>query len=191
MKFHLPFALLLPLASFDSTGGAAPLDPTSGSAAPAFHFAGVDYFHRWSKDDQHEFTPREQTDLGRWSEMVTLHQYRAVNSGEGLAASANAVLETYKNHRAMVLKTDSVARTATQPAEHLIVVLFPRPEFIEAVFARFKLHNGVGTAIIYSHREHGAGVGPQMSAWLKRHGLEMEKALMAWQQLPAPTVATL
>jgi hypothetical protein len=30
---------------------------------PAFMFRGVDYFHRWSQNDQHEFTPASQADL--------------------------------------------------------------------------------------------------------------------------------
>src|SRR5438093_7611088 len=92
-------------------------------------FSGLAYLHRWSKDDQHEFTPRDQADLARWSDMVTINVYRRAKDGDGLAERANAVLENYNKNRAMVLKTDSVARTAEKPAEHLMVVLFPRPEF--------------------------------------------------------------
>jgi hypothetical protein len=116
--------------------------------------------------------------------MMTINYYRQVKDGDGLAGIANAVLENYKNNRAMVLKTSSVPRTPEKPAEHLIVVLFPRPEFIEAVFARLKIEKGVGAAAIYSHREYGAKVGDQMSAWLKKNGPVMEKNLMALEKLP-------
>ena len=191
MKLSLPFVLLLPLVAFENSGGAAPVIGPAKDTAPTFRFADVEYFHRWSKDDQHEFTPREQTDLKRWADMVTVNHYRQVNSADGLAGSANAVLETYKSNRAVVVKTDSVARTTQKPAEHLIVVLFPRPDFIEAVFARFKLTNGVGTAVIYSHREYGAKIGDQMSAWLKANGPGLEKTLMAWDKFPAMTVSKL
>jgi hypothetical protein len=66
----------------------------------------------------------------------------------------------------------------------LIVVVFGRPEFIEAAFARFKLHNGTGTSVIYSHRIYGKEVGNQMSAWLKQNGPATEKALMQWDAMP-------
>ncbi|CAN5306539.1 hypothetical protein BH20VER2_BH20VER2_19640 [soil metagenome] len=39
----------------------------------------------------------------------------------------------------MVLKTDSVPRTADRPAEHLIAVVFGGPSFLEVALARFKL----------------------------------------------------
>src|SRR5688500_17665759 len=127
MKFNVRFVLLLPLVAFENSGGAAPATGPAKDTTSSFRFADVEYFHRWSKGDQHEFTPREQTDLKRWADMVTVNHYRQVNSADGLAGTANAVLEIYKNNRAVVVKTDSVARTAQKPAEHMIVVLFPRP----------------------------------------------------------------
>lgn len=147
---------------------------------PLLNFEQVNYHHRWSKDSQHEYTPQGQEDLNHWSNMITINRYEKATDGEGLAAVANAVLENYKSHEAMVLKTDSVPRTPTQPAEYLIVVLFPRPEYIEAVFARFKLLSGTGCAMIYSHRENGKKAGNEMSAWLQKNGPQVEQHLMAW-----------
>lgn len=65
---------------------------------PAFIFKDVGYFHRWSQKEQHEYTPREQEDLDKWIDMVTIDDYSDVRDGEGLAARANAVLENYKAH---------------------------------------------------------------------------------------------
>jgi hypothetical protein len=183
MKFSLPIALIMTFIAVDSTGAlASPADSPKGT--PILRLADTDYLYRWSKAEQHEFTPRDQADLKRWSDMITINYYRAVKDGDGLASTASAVLENYTANQAMVLKTSSVPRTPQKPAEHLIVVLFPRPEFIEAVFARFKIA-GTGAAVIYSHREYGAKVGDQMSAWLKKNGPVIEKAIMAWDQLPA------
>lgn len=74
----------------------------SSAAGPqpkeAFVFRDVGYFHRWSKNDQHEFTPEKQEDLNKWSDMVTVNGYPDVGDGERLAATANAVLENYKRH---------------------------------------------------------------------------------------------
>ncbi|HEY0944510.1 MAG TPA: hypothetical protein VGD81_04555, partial [Opitutaceae bacterium] len=185
MKLHIKAVFALSLLAF---GGAARLAAEdSGKAdAAALTFAKEEYFHRWSKDDQHEFTPRGQEDLMRWSDMVTLHSYQNAKDGEGLAATANAVLENYKRAQAKLVRTDSVPRTAEKPAEYLIVVLFPQPDFIEAVFARFKLEGGVGRSFIYSHREYGKKVGDQMSAWLQKNGPATEKALMSMEPLPVP-----
>lgn len=161
----------------------------AGEAAPTnpdFSFRNVDYFQRWSQNDQHEFTPEKQEDLEHWADMVTINGYPAVHDGDGLAATANSVLENYKNHRAIVLKTDSIPRTADRPAEHFISVVFGRPNFIEVAFARFKMIDGAGCSIVYSHRIYGAKIGDEMSAWLKANGGSVENDLMEWKGIPSP-----
>jgi hypothetical protein len=85
---------------------------------PAFVFGGVDYFHRWSQNDQHEFTPQGQEDLEKWSDMITMNVYPSTHDGDALAAKANAVLENYKNHGAKLLRTNSVPRTPAGGAFH-------------------------------------------------------------------------
>jgi len=158
--------------------------PKGQAKEEAFSFANVKYFHRFTQQDQHEYTPAGQEDLNAWTDMVTIQLYRKAKDGEGLAAAANAVLENYKANKGVVVKTDSVPRTADKPAEHLIVVVFGRPGFIEAAFARFRMHNGVGSAVIYSHRIYGNKVGDEMSAWLKKEGPATEQNLMQWDAMP-------
>jgi hypothetical protein len=150
----------------------------------AFSFAGVKYFHRFTKDDQHEYTPASQEDLKAWTDMVTIHYYRHAKDGERLAATANAVLENYKAANGMIVKTDSVPRTKDKPAEHFVAVLFGHPEFLEIAFARFRMRDGVGTSVIYSHRIYGKEIGNEMSAWLEKNGLDIEKTLMKWDTMP-------
>ena len=173
------------------TRAAAPAeDRRSQTAAtatkPAFVFGGIDYFHRWSQNDQHEFTPQGQENLDKWADMITINVYQSAHDGDALAAKANAVLENYKSHSGRVLRTDSVPRTPDRPAEHFISVVFGRPNFIEVAFARFKLVNGVGCSIVYSHRIYGEKVGDQMSAWLNDNGPKTEKVLMEWNNIPSP-----
>ncbi|MBV6503851.1 MAG: hypothetical protein AKCLJLPJ_01945 [Fimbriimonadales bacterium] len=152
----------------------------------AFTFRGVGYVHRYSKDDLHEYTPKGKPSLEKWTDMVTVNVYRNVTDGEGLAAMANGVLETYKANQAMVVRTDSVPRTEKREAEHLIVVLFPRKEFIEAAFARFRMEGGRGVSIVYSHRVYGTKAGNAMSEWLSKNGPGIEKELMAMKSAPIP-----
>jgi hypothetical protein len=158
----------------------------AAAAKPAFVFGGVSYLHRWSMNDQHEFTPDGQEDLDKWSDMITINVYPSAHDGEALAAKANAVLENYKTHKGRVLRTNSVPRTPDQPAEHFIAVVFGRPNFIEGAFARFKMVADVGCSIVYSHRIYGEKVGDEMSAWLRDNGPKMERMLMEWNDIPSP-----
>jgi len=158
----------------------------STAGNPAFALGGVGYFHRWSQNDQHEFTPKGQDDLEKWSDMITINVYPTARDGDALAVKSNAVLENYKTHGGRVLRTDSVPRTPDRPAEHFIAVVLGRSNFIEAAFARFKLVDGVGCSIVYSHRIYGEKVGDQMSKWLNDNGPKMEKMLMDWNNSPPP-----
>jgi hypothetical protein len=187
MRIH-SLRIFVALAIACSTVHAEESRAAGSQPKQAFVFRDVGYFHRWSKNDQHEFTPEKQEDLNKWSDMITVNAYPDVGDGERLAATANAVLENYKSHQAMVLKTRSVPRTADRPAEHLIAVVFTRPNFIEVAFARFKLVDGKGCSLVYSHRIYGEKIGDQMSAWLSANGQEIEKALMEWSSMPSPTL---
>lgn len=166
--------------------GYLPMTAAQREKAASFSFADVKYFHRFTQDDQHEYTPEGQEDLKAWTDMVTILFYRKAKDGEALAATASAVLENYKVNKALVVKTDSVPRVNNKPAEHLIVVIFGRPEFIEVAFSRFKMHDGIGSAVVYSHRIYGKTVGDGMSAWLNKNGPTIERNLMKWDAMPKP-----
>lgn len=168
----------------NAVNGLSPQTTDKKERVAAFSFADVQYFHRYTQNDQHEYTPAGQEDLKAWTDMVTILSYPKARDGEALAATANAVLENYKATRATVVRTDSLPRTKDKPAEHFIVVVFGRPEFLEAAFTRLRMQNGVGSAVVYSHRIYGKAVGNQMSAWLKEHAPTTETTLMKWGAMP-------
>ena len=184
MKFQIAFACCVLFCVSVAVGEFQPQTTDKKEKAADFSLADIEYIHRFTKDDQHEYTPDGQEDLKAWTDMVTIQLYRKAKDGEALAATANAVLENYKAHKAVVVKTDSIPKTGEKPAEHLTVVYFSRPEFIEAVFARFQMHDGVGTALIYSHRVYGNKARKEMGAWLEKNGPATEKHLMKWDALP-------
>ena len=68
----------------------------------------------------------------------------------------------------------------------MVAVVLGRPEFIEVAFARFRMHEGVGTAVIYSHRIYGEKIANEMSKWLEKNGPSTEKTLMNWDAMPKP-----
>ena len=150
----------------------------------AFSFNDVKYFHRFTTDDQHEYTPAGQEDLDAWKDMVTIRYYRKAKDGEALAAIANATLENYKAAKGMIIRTDSVPRTKEKPAEHLVVVIFGQPDFIEVSFGRFRMLDGVGAGVFYGHRFYGRKIGDEVSAWLKENGPHLEETLMKWDAMP-------
>lgn len=159
----------------------------------AFSFADVKYYHRFTEKDLHEYTPEGQEDLGAWKDMVTINYYPPVKDGEALANIANGVLGNYKNAKALIVKTDSVPRTKEKEAEHLAVAVFVRPEFAEVAFARIRMHEGVGTSVVYSHRTYGKDVkeiGNEVSEWLKKNGAATEKVLMKWDAMPKVPAAS-
>lgn len=158
-------------------------------AAPVtLDFSGQTYRLRWSSQHQHEFTPAGQDDLSRWTDMVTINTYPGVSDGEGLAEMANRALANYRRHGATVLRTASIPRTAGRPAEHLVVALFPTRAFSEAVFTRWRLTDGRGTAVIVSHRIHGPKAGDAMAAWWQANGATVERRLMALDPIPSHRV---
>jgi hypothetical protein len=184
MTLQIAFACFAIFFAQNAVSGFWPQGVAQKGKPAAFSFAEVKYFHRFTQNDQHEYTPDGQANLNVWTDMVTINFYRQAKDGEALAATANAVLENYKANKALVVKTDSVPRTKDKPAEHLIVVIFGRPEFIEVAFARFRMHEGVGTGVIYSHRIYGKKIGNEMSAWLEKNGAVTEKNLMKWDAMP-------
>ena len=146
----------------------------------SFIFKGKKYILRSSEKGLHEFTPEGQNDLSKWLDMFSINILTKVNNGDALALAANNVLTGYKANKAMILKTDSTPRKGTKPAEHFIAALFPRPGFIEAVLANFKLVNGKGVIAIYCHRIYGKKAGNKMSTWLISSGKATEPHLRHW-----------
>ena len=161
---------------------AAPLQKTAPKVA--FTFANVGYYHRYTKGSLHEFTPKAQTNLQKWTDMFTINDYPTVKTGEALATVANKVLTTYKANKGIVLQTESVPRTAKKPAEHLIVVLFQRPDFAETAFARFVMSNGKGVSMVYSHRIYGKKAHTEMDAWITKNGGKTTMAVMGIASVP-------
>lgn len=189
MKPQILFACLTLMFAQTGVYGVLPQRADKMEKAAAFALGEVKYFYRFTNQDLLEYTPAGQEDLNRFNDMVTINYYRTAKDGEALAGKANAVLETYKANKALVVKTDSVPRTKDKPAEHLIVVIFGRPDFIEVAFARFRMHRGLGTSVVYSHRIYGAKVGNEMNAWLEKNGRETETNLMKWDAMPKEPVS--
>jgi hypothetical protein len=165
---------------------APPMKPSASHATGAItlHFGNVDYLHRWSKEGQNEFTPKSDPDLATWQDMVTINLFENATTGEQLADVANRIVGNYQTN-GKIIRTDAKPRTKDHPAEYLIVASLGDPAFLEAAFARLLLRDGVGYAVVRSHRIYGKAAGPAMSEWLQENGPATETTLMDWDQMPA------
>jgi len=183
MRYQLPLACFAVFFMQNAANGLSPQDVKKEEKAAAFTLADVKYFHRFTKDEMHEFTPAGQKDLKHWTDMVTINYYRKAKDAEAIATAANATLGTYKAAQGLVIRTDSVPRTKDKPAEHLMVVAFLRPKFVEVAFARFRMHGGIGTSVVYSHRIYGkeAENKKKIGVWIKKNGPMTETNLMKWK----------
>ena len=177
-RFILPFLFIAATAPF-ANSAAQP-----GGATATLSFSGTEFIHRWSKNAQHEFTPKGEEDLTKWNSMVTINVHAPVRTGDQLADVANRVLGSYQQ-TGKVIRTDSKPRAENSEAEHFAVALLPAPAFLEAAFARFLIHDGRGVVAVYSKRFYGDKSRVEMGEWLKKNGSEVEKALMSWRGLPS------
>lgn len=147
-------------------------------------FDGTDYFHRWSKDGQHEFTPNGDEDLSAWKSMITINVHEGARNGDQLAELATRVVGNYQG-AGKILRTDSTPRTTEKEAEHFVAAVLGTPQFLEAVLARFALVEGRGVVIVYSKRIYGAKAGDAMSQWLEANAAGIEQRLRSWDGIPS------
>ncbi len=174
----LPLAAALPAP-------AAPAPPT------ALNFAGTPYLHRWSKGGQHEYTPLPQSDLDQWRDMVSIQVHDTLTTPDQLAILANTALTAYQK-AGLILRTHSLRASPGHPAEHMIVAVLSQQGVRQIVYARFRLTPEAGEVIVYSHRVFGMQPDPAATAWLEANDQAVERAMMAWSDLPAvPALRTL
>ena len=145
---------------------------------------GLEFQHRWSEGNQHEFTPEGQDDLSRWQDMVTVIVAEGVETPDQLKALAGRVMGNYQRG-GRILRAASGARSAEEPVEYLVVALLGNAELVEAVFARMVVIDGAGFVIIRARRGYDADAAEQVGAWVQQHGASVEKTLMAWDGAPS------
>jgi hypothetical protein len=163
---------------------AAPASADTAAPPTTLLFAGVPYLHRWSQRGQNEYTPLPQSDLAKWRDMVTIQVYDQVTTADQLAQVANTVLLAYQKD-GLIIRTNSLAASPGHPAQHMIVAVLSGQGVREMVFARFMLAPEAGEVIVYSHRVYGIQPDAAASAWFKDNDIPLEKAMMAWSDLPS------
>lgn len=171
------------LLSF-AAGASAQSAPKHRSTPMTIRLGDASYVHRWSQNGQNEFTPRGETDLSKWRDMVTISVFENVTTSEELAELVNRIVAHYES-QGTILRRDTKAATKNRPAEFLIVAVLGNSELREAAFTRLMLRNGVGYAVIRAHRFYGNSAGAAMDAWVRKNGRGTQTTLMAWSQLPS------
>lgn len=184
MKLPSPLVCLGIGCALIFEGSSLGQDTSKKEKAAAFTFADTNYFYRWRNEDSREYTPAGQDDLKAWKDMVTVVYYRNAKDDKSLEKVANTTKGLYQASNGLIVRAVGNPKTAEKPAEYLIVVMFVTAEFREVAFARFRMHDGVGAAVVYSHRIYGKEVGEEMGAWIGKNGPKTENALMKWDGIP-------
>ncbi len=150
----------------------------------ALTFMGTPYLHRWSANGQNDYTPLPQSDLAKWRDILTLQVYDGVDTGEKLSKVANDVLLASQKV-GLIIRTNSLPATPGRPAQHMIVAVLSDVGVRTMVFTRFMLTPAGGLAVTYAHRIQGIKPDAEASAWFKVNDIPIEKALMAWTEIPS------
>jgi hypothetical protein len=157
---------------------AAPPAPST-----TLNFMGTPYLHRWSQGGTHDFTPLAQSDLAKWRDKVTIQYDTQITTSEQLTAIANAALAGFQKG-GLVIRTNSLAASPGRPAEHMIVAVTSDTGLRQMIFTRFRMTPEGGEVIVYSHRVYGIKPDAEASTWFKAHDIDIEKAMMAWADIP-------
>lgn len=177
------FYLCLATLSYASTKEGTVV-PFAFEDSPVIRLGTNDYIYRWSKADMHEFTPKGQEDLSSWKDMLTILVLPEGSDRETLARVANNLLSQYQRN-GKIIRTNSVPRTASSEAEHLLIAVLRTPELLEAVFARMKMTDeGKGILILWAHRIYGKDSLNKMETWLKKNISKRETTLMTLKNIP-------
>lgn len=89
MISRIAFACLVVVLTQSVPGKSLPQAADGKAKVEAFSFARVKYFHRFTKDDQHEYTPEGQEDLNAWADMVTINLYRKAKDALAIPESVS------------------------------------------------------------------------------------------------------
>jgi hypothetical protein len=189
---QLSCALVSPAAdrTDNSLSTAKASKPASDNGAVVI-FSGTKYFLRTAKDDEYVFTPDEQEDLQQWTDMIRLSYYPEITDGKSLAAKAIAWWEHYRKTRTRIFKINFIPRLDQMPAHddalYTAVTISEKPynDYDEFSYTAVRIVEGIGMALVYSHREHRdhlieMGIN---NTWILRNE-RLEDAWFTWNGIP-------
>jgi hypothetical protein len=155
-------------------------------ATVSFH--GETYFHRWSQNGQHEFTPSGQADLKRWKDMVTVRVFEQVTNEAQFTGMVRATVANYKKVGVINRVMERPKKTPDGVDEVVVVATLRAGNIIEFVAARFLMRDGVGTLYVASHREYtdDQGIDSTLEGdYVKNKLGRVVNALAVWDGAPA------
>jgi hypothetical protein len=162
-------------------------DATAEAKLATVSFNGETYFHRWSQNGQHEFTPSGQADLKRWKDMLTVRVFEQVNNEAQFTGMVRATVANYKKVGVINRVMERPKKTPEGVDEVVIVATLRAGDIIEFVAARFLMRDGVGTLFVASHREYmdRQGIDAALAGdYAKNKQAGVVNALAVWDGAP-------
>lgn len=146
-------------------------------------FNGVAYQLLVSASDARDFFPVDQ-ESDKWVERVSFASLSGASDGI-FEDAANKLISSRAANTVSVIRNYPVEGSSAS-GEYLLVWVEKGESFLEFSAHRFLKIDGQMSAMSYSRREYGTGVGPTLSRWMQENGEALENALVS---VPVATIA--
>lgn len=161
-------------------------DVLAGTSMPTLNFNGQDYVLREAKDGTvFNFTPRDQPDVQKRTDLFSVVTYRDVQNYEQLVAQKNRVVATYDHPGAKVFTAKDAEPSADFRGESYLVAGQCADGYCDANVARFVLSGGMGFALIYTRSfydtrsDDAAHDAPHaLGEWINSQGTQVTTSLL-------------
>lgn len=153
--------------------------PIQAKKKPPITFDGVQYVWRYAEGATHAYTPKDQVDLSKFTDMVIVKDQPEVKTSADVVQSAERLVQSYEREGADVLTKQYFFYGKEAVQECLVVVVFETKKLCQAGFTRYVLVKGKGKCFTYTRRIMGEKADAPMTAWLKKNKEAMQKKVMA------------
>lgn len=142
------------------------LPAAAAASPPPLEFAGTTWYARWWDGGLVEYTPDGQTDLERYSEMLSLLPTPAGLQAAHLDAYTREMAITHERRGGRVLSRECQPAAPSHLAECTLLIGFGDASHVElAVVRHIALRAGIA-GFSLSHREYGDGAEDRAKTWI-------------------------
>jgi len=145
-------------------------------------FGGQAYIERWSDDRQQEYTPSNQPDPERSTEMLKVHRFPSINEHSQLVNLAQALQDHYQQAGDIIIESHAITNLKQKVSEQFMVVVSGTDTQLQAQFIRLTFVAGEAMAIVFSKRFDAEKDYDGVRVWLDKYGQESERNLRSWAE---------
>lgn len=153
--------------------------PIQAKKKPPITFDGVQYVWRYAEGATQAYTPKDQANLSKFTDMVIVRDQPEVKTSADVVSCTDRLVQSYEREGANVMTTQYFFRGKEAVQECLVVVVFETKKLCQAGFTRYALLNGKGKCFTYTRRYVGDNAARPLAIWIKKNKESMQKKVMA------------